>query len=330
MAIPKKIHFCWLSKEPFPEEVQRCIDSWHNIMPDYEIKLWNTDVFDTDSLAYTSEAMAHKKYAFVSDVIRLYAIYSEGGIYLDSDIEVYKPFDELLKNRAFTGFESGYRVGPWLIAGEKGNHVIKKLLDQYNDKHFIDKTGNMDMTPNTVHVTALLSEYGLKPSKTVQELGDITVYPEEYFCPKNPWTGSINITPNTYAMHLFAGGWNDKASDEMRFINEINDNIRKFLKWRKDNNIKTPVIIYGTGVVGLRCHEALCNAGEGQLVKGFMVTHRDNSWTEIDGVEIKETAGSLPEERTYTILVGTNPRSHEAIGKTLKDNGFNNIYFLGQ
>ena len=107
MAIPKVIHYCWLSKDPYPKEVERCISSWKEILPEYTIRLWDIHEFDLSSSMFAQEAYSVKKYAFASDVIRLYALYYEGGIYLDSDIMVLRSFDDLLFNKAFTGME------PW-------------------------------------------------------------------------------------------------------------------------------------------------------------------------------------------------------------------------
>ena len=330
MPIPRIIHYCWMSGDQFPKDVQKCVDSWSKIMPDYEIKLWNAKNFDCEMLPYVSEAWDKRKYAFVSDVVRLYALYTEGGIYLDSDIEVFKCFDSLLDNAAFTGFESGNRIGPWLIASEKGNLLIKELLDYYNNRHFCDENGNIDMTPNTIPVTRILSGYGLKPENVIQRLENITVYPEEYFCPKNPWTNEINITENTYAMHLFAGAWNDKAKSEMNFIGEISDNIKKFLRWKTNNAENLDIIIYGTGVVGLRCFECLNQEGASSKISFFMVTNRDNNWKEIDGVAIKELNETVDSDTTKLVLIATNPKSHSVIGEDLINKGYKNIYYLGQ
>ena len=330
MAIPKIIHYCWMSGDPFPEDIQKCIDSWARFMPDYEIKLWNTENFDCNYLPYVSQAWERRKYAFVSDIVRLYALYNEGGIYLDSDIEVFKSFDDLLDEPAFTGFESGNRIGPWLIASEKDNPIIKELLDYYVGRDFCDKDGNVDMTPNTVPVTRILTRYGLRPCNEVQRLPGITVFPEEYFCPKNPWTNKVTITGNTHAMHYFAGAWNDKAADEMGFIGDIDKNIKKFLEWRDANKIDSDIIIYGTGVVGMRCFECLFQEGVAGKVSSFMVTKRDNNWMEIDKIPIREVADASDEDRARLVLVGTNPKSHDAIGRSLRDMGFSQIYYLGQ
>ena len=101
--IPKTIHYCWFSGDEKPDLVKRCIESWHKHLPNYNIKCWDGKSFDFDSVDYVREAMGIKAYAHASDYVRLYALYTEGGIYLDSDVEVFRSFDELLDNRFFSG-----------------------------------------------------------------------------------------------------------------------------------------------------------------------------------------------------------------------------------
>jgi len=256
-------------------------------------------------------------------------LYTEGGIYLDSDVEALRRFDDLLDNPAFTGFESGNRIGPWLIAGEKGNLLIKELLDYYKGRHFCDEIGRLDLTPNTVPVTKILSNYGLKPENSLQKLPNITIYPEEYFCPKNPWTNKINITENSYAMHYFAGAWNDKSEEEKRFVGNVDVYIKSFIKWIKSKSLESEIIIFGTGVVGMRTFECLCTEQMRECVCTFMVTKRDNAWKEIDRVTIKEVKDVTESDLEKVVLVATNPKTHEEIGRTLIEKGFENIYFLG-
>ncbi len=327
MAIPKIIHFCWMSGEPYPDDIQECIDSWKKVMPDYDIRLWSKKNFDINSCQYIKEAMDCKKYAFVSDYIRLYALYHEGGIYLDSDVKAIRPFDELLDERAFIGFESGGRLGPWLIASEKGNKLIKELLDYYTGKSFYLPSGEMDLTPNTVPVTNILVRHGLLPDNKVQKLTDMTIYPEEYFCPKNPWNGKINITDKTIAMHLFKGAWNDNADTDLPFIASIDSFVREFI-----DNIKNEyneVCVYGLGVVGRNVLEQL-KLYQTISVACVLVTKRDNGWTSVDGVPIIETSDSKEINRKIPVLVSTIAKYHKAIETSLKDQGYTNIYFLGE
>ena len=212
--IPKIIHYCWMSGEPFPELIQECIDTWKKFLPDYKIIEWNKNNFDVNVSTFTKEAFEAKKYAFVSDYVRLYALYNYGGIYLDSDIKVLKSFNDLLNNKAFSGFESKERVGVWLLASEKENPIFKEMLNCYKNKHFIKSDGNLDLEPNTSLLKPIFEKYGIKFNNQYQKNEYITIYPKDYFCPLDGSTGKINITTNSYAMHLFNGAWVPKEQKE--------------------------------------------------------------------------------------------------------------------
>lgn len=208
--IPKIIHYCWINDNKschLPKVVQECINSWKEFLPDYEIKEWNINNFDINKNSYIREAYKEKKYAFVSDYIRLYVLYTYGGIYLDTDVKVLKSFNDLLKNKAFMGFESVDRIATCIIGSEKKNRIIAEMLNLYDNKHFIDKNGKLNLTPNTVLVKPILKKYGIKYNNILQKKEIITIYPIEYFCPLNGMTGEINITSNSYAIHLFNASW---------------------------------------------------------------------------------------------------------------------------
>ncbi len=201
-----------MSGEPYPIEVRECMDSWKKHLPDYEIFKWDADNFDVHKNIYTQEAMESRKYAFVSDYIRLYALYNYGGIYLDSDIKVLRTFDDLLKNKSFVGFERRNTLGVWLLASEKKNPLYKDLLDCYKTRHFIKPDGSYDMTPNPKILAPVFKKYGVKLNGTYQKLDWVTVYPRDFFCPL--YRGKLTITNNTYSIHLFHGGWLDIEDKE--------------------------------------------------------------------------------------------------------------------
>ena len=146
--IPKKIHFCWLSGDEFPPLIQYCINTWNKVLPDYEIILWDTNRFDINSVAWVKEAFEAKKYAFAADYIRLYAVYTEGGIYLDSDVEMIKSFNDLLPNKAFIGFEAATEaVEAAIFGGEPGIEWCRKAMEFYHDKHFsMDEKGGVNLS----------------------------------------------------------------------------------------------------------------------------------------------------------------------------------------
>ncbi len=328
MAIPKIIHYCWLSGESFPDDIQRCIDSWRKYLPDYKIKLWDTHNFDCSKWKYTQQALDKKKYAFVSDVVRLYALYTEGGIYLDSDIEVMRNFDDLLDSPAFSGIESGGRFAAWIMACEAGNPLFGKMLSYYDNRDFVTDSGKMDLTPNTIPMTAILSHYGMRPENILQKLKYITIYPEEYFCPKNPWTLKINITDNTHAMHLFAGAWNDTAASDLEFFGKISEFVGEFVETLKRSNLsQLPISIFGTGTVGNLVLESM-NLRK-LNVNSFIVTKRDNEWKEILGIPIIELDETEEVHKTGIVIMATLPKLHEEIKRNLKANGFQHIYSMG-
>ena len=213
--IPKIIHCCWLSGDELPELMQKCQKSWREKLPDYEIKVWTTENFDINMCDYTREAYAEKKYAFASDFIRLYALYTEGGIYLDMDIEVLRSFDDLLDNKAFTCFQNEYSVAAWIFGSERGNPIFKEFLDHYEGLHFVKPNGKYDMTPNPVPITASCKQHGLVLNNQTQVLDYITVYSQDYFCPYNHVTGELKLTDNSYAIHYFDAGWNSIAQKKM-------------------------------------------------------------------------------------------------------------------
>jgi mannosyltransferase OCH1-like enzyme len=229
--IPKIIHYCWFGGNPLPELGKKCIESWKKYCPDYKIIEWNEHNFDLDINLYCKEAFLVKKWAFVTDYVRLFVIFQFGGIYMDTDVELLKPLDRFLDNPAFSGFESNNAVPTGIMAGEAGNTWYKELLDYYENKHFILSGGNFDMTTNVVIITNITKKlYNLNLDNTYQELNnELVFYPSEYFCPKSFSTGKITISNNTYCIHHFAGSWlseHDKRYSDIR---------RKILKYFGEN-----------------------------------------------------------------------------------------------
>lgn len=238
MAIPKVIHYCWFGKGEKPDLAKKCIESWKKYCSDYEFKEWNEENFDINSNEYVKQAYESRKFAFVTDYVRLYALYNEGGVYMDTDVEVLKPIDEFLKHKAFSSFENNNMIPTGLMAAEKGNEWIKDLLDEYNDLKFIDEDGNMDLTTNVTRITNLTKEkYGLKLESSFQDLKDgiVTMYPYDYFCPKDWTTGEINLTDNSYTIHHFSGSWH--TAEEKEFEAKYREKLKKYLKKYSDEDI---------------------------------------------------------------------------------------------
>lgn len=210
--IPKKIHYCWFGQGKMSKQATDCLESWRKQLPDYEVIIWNEENFDININQFVSEAYKGKKFAFVTDYVRLYALYHHGGIYMDTDVELLKPLDKFMNHRVFLGFEKGNLLQTGLIAAEKGHPWIKMLLDHYKNKTYIKEDGSVDPTPNTVVVTEITKEnYKWTPKNKHQVLeGGINIYPIKFFCAKDWRTGKVTVNKYTYAVHHFAGSWVDE------------------------------------------------------------------------------------------------------------------------
>lgn len=203
-----------------PKLALKCIESWKKYCPDYEIKEWNEDNFDLDMYPYVREAYDARKFAFVTDVVRLYALYHEGGIYMDTDVEVIKPLDSLLQYDAVSGFESPTQIPTGLMACRDGQPLFKELLDEYDGIHFHRPDGTLDTTTNVTRISNTCSKYGLRLDNTLQTVCGFTLLPKDYLCPKSYKTGELELTANTLCIHHFSGSWvqNNKAKRVKRMI----------------------------------------------------------------------------------------------------------------
>lgn len=197
-----------------PELAQKCIESWHKFMPDYEYRLWDEDSFDINSNAYVKEAYEARKYAFVTDYVRLFALYNVGGIYMDTDVEVLKPYDDLLELTGFTGYEGSKFMPPvtGTMACEAGGEWVKEQLDAYTGLHFRHEDGSLDITTNTVRISAIMRKGGFVQDGKRSQYKDMHIFPSEYFCPRQT-TGEFFLTENTYCDHHFMGSWIETAHD---------------------------------------------------------------------------------------------------------------------
>ena len=210
--IPKIIHYCWFGKGETPAIVKMCIDSWRKYCPDYEIKRWDEDNSPMD-IPWIRDAYRHQKYAFVADYVRFYALYSEGGIYMDTDMLLVKPLDDFLMDKAFLGRESAQFASMGIIGTKKGDDCAKNVLDIYNATHF-DL-----MKPLAIPrlVTPQLVQYGLVVENTTQYLTNgWVVYQSDYFYPI-PFEQEFALTDvlsyakqNTYGIHLWNYSWSDE------------------------------------------------------------------------------------------------------------------------
>ena len=229
--IPKIIHYCWLSDDPFPRKIQKCMDTWAKVHPDYKIVRWSTRNFDVNSVPYVREAYEARKWAFAADYIRMYALYTQGGIYLDSDVFLLKRFDDFLDNSFFSSLEyhpiqiercgtsqyiddEGHRKADVFIEGiqiqaavmgaEAGSPFVKEVLDWYADKHFVKEDGSLRTDVLSPYIYARVAEHhGFIYKDVDQQLpGRIHIYPSETFA-----GNKHEVTPRSYAIHMCAHSW---------------------------------------------------------------------------------------------------------------------------
>ena len=204
--IPKKIHYCWFGRGEKPKLAKKCIESWKTFCPDYKIIEWNEDNIDVNMNAYTKMCYEQKNYAFLSDYVRLVAVFENGGIYFDTDVEAVKPFDELLPNKAFFGFETKDYVNTGHGFGAEAKaEILKALIDAYD--RVID--GQHGTVGCPVLNTEALVKNGFEMNGETQTRNGVVVYAKEYFNPFNDNTGMLTKTDNTYSIHWYGKTWMD-------------------------------------------------------------------------------------------------------------------------
>lgn len=213
--IPKTIHYFWFSDDPLPEKLHLCLDSWEKNLSGYEIKKWDLTNTPIES-PYAKRALQDKKWAFLTDYCRLWVLYNFGGIYLDTDMLIVKPFDSLLSNLSFWGMAEHGMVEPVVIGAQKGNALIKKCLDQYDEPGFEEK----DFVEIPLIILPVFKEFGFqKGVDAVQKLEGGVVLPQEFFCPlpfRESDSGNFLAynTNKTIGVHL----WNSNWFDPFRFF----------------------------------------------------------------------------------------------------------------
>lgn len=231
IMIPKIIHYCWLSNDAMPNKLARCVDSWKKYCPDYEIINWNFDRLGKNCPLWVRQAYDVKKYAFAADWVRAYTLYNYGGIYLDSDVEIIKPLDDLLVNTYCLSFEanSSETIEAAVMMSVAGYPFFKDLLAYYDDRSFIQSDGNYDMLPLPHIINKICKgKYDfnsiVSPKEYINDSMDtnrLSILPADYFSPKSLTTGKIMLTSNTYAIHHFAASWQTPN--------------KRFKKWLKYN-----------------------------------------------------------------------------------------------
>ena len=237
--IPKILHYCWFSGEPFPSEVETCLASWKAFLPDFSFRLWDMASLNGLDSDYLKEALAKKKWAFAADYVRLYALYHFGGVYLDTAVQLFRPVTPLLRNAAFIGKESSIhfegRLSSQLLTAhcfgaEKGHPFVKDCLDYYDGRHFVQSDNERlplslryapVLLPYVQSEIARLYGYDERPSvQTIQMCKDgLVIFPSHYF-------DATKITAETVCQHRALGSWRDRQSEEPTY------NLRYKIEWR--------------------------------------------------------------------------------------------------
>ncbi len=232
--IPKIIHYCWFGKEKMPEVAIECIKTWKKFFPDWKVIEWNEDNYDLSEIQYIKDAYSLKKWAFVSDLVRLDVLYRYGGIYLDIDVEFIKPLPaNYLNFKGFMGFEYTYTIAPGLIFGvEKENSFIKEILDSYVNERFYYNKNGIYKTIN-LRITDALEKKGLVKNNQYQIIDGFHIFPSEYFCGYNTDIREPEITEKTICWHHYLGSWSDpslkmKTQDVLKKTIGV-DNYKKIL-----------------------------------------------------------------------------------------------------
>jgi len=213
--IPKIIHYCWVGGNPKPQSVLYCIESWKRCCPDYEIREWNEENYDFTKNEYMRQADEAKKWGFVPDYARLDIVYEHGGIYLDTDVEMVRAFDDLLENEAFFGFEDTGDGEYYVNCGHgfgaaPGHEAVRQARDLYEHLSFRDPDGTLNLLASPYYTTQSLRQLGLRQENRDQQLPGIQVYASDVLCPKNFRTGKLHKTPRTVSIHHFSATWVDE------------------------------------------------------------------------------------------------------------------------
>ncbi len=217
MMIEKKIHYCWFGGSPLSELAKKCIESWKRYCPDYEIVQWDETNFNISSCDYVHEAYEKQKWAFVSDYARFMILYQYGGIYFDTDVELIKPIDDIVSEGPFMGLEAGNLEcpAPGLgMASYPKMEIFREILDYYDLAHF-EKNENGSYKTVVDITTEILLEHGRIYSDRISEICGIKIYPPDYFCPLNYYTGELRITDNSHSIHHYAATWISKETKKM-------------------------------------------------------------------------------------------------------------------
>ncbi len=227
--IPKRIHYCWFGGKEIPAHLQKYIDSWKKVCPDYEIIRWDESNYDISKNRYMNEAYKSKKWGFVPDYARLDIIYNEGGIYLDTDVELIASPDRVLKDNMFCGFNCYGLINLGVGFGAvQGNEFIRELKDAYDGISFYNSDMSENLTACSWYQHPIFQKHGFKLDNTFQRKNGIALYPSEVLSPLGGSGCANNFTDNTISIHHAELSWvtaNEKDEYE-RFRENILDRLK--------------------------------------------------------------------------------------------------------
>ncbi len=214
--IPKLIHYCWFGNQIKPEFVNECILGWKEVLPHYQIMEWNESNFNVDLNNYVRQAYDAGMFAFVSDYVRLHSIFQYGGIYLDTDVEVLRPFDDLLKNDVVLGFEQKNFIATSTLLAKKGSIFIKDFMDSYEKRVFVRNDGSLDLTTNVQMLTDRMISIGLvrdnrRQKLTYKDKEELVVLEQKYLSPFNCINNTWCMDSSTYVIHHFKSSWSSAS-----------------------------------------------------------------------------------------------------------------------
>lgn len=225
--IPKIIHYCWFGHGEKPELAKKCIASWRRFCPDFEIREWNEDNCDYLAIPFMAEAYAAKKYAFVSDVMRLIVLEQYGGVYFDTDVEVVRNISSLLNDEGFIGFENNKFVNSGqVMAAVPHQPIVRAMIEEYEKLHFTNVNGGVNSVGCPHLNTDVMERFGLVRNGREQIVSGIHVYPADYFNPFDSVTGKLTKTDNTYSIHWYSMSW---LPPEIRIKSRIGRMIRRIV-----------------------------------------------------------------------------------------------------
>lgn len=215
--IPKIIHLCWFGNDPYPVEIKVCLDTWKRLLPDFQVKVWNFEKAKAIGCAFIDEALEARQWAFAADAVRFYAVLTDGGVYMDSDIFLYKRFDDFMQNEVFTTFmteegETGTGLQAAFFLAPSGDEFCRKVWEYYTTHHFKNEDGTFNKTISPIVMERIASSYQFdKNNRDTQLLDNLWVYPTAYLLPRKKYPK----TDNTFAEHRIYGSWRKRKLSRM-------------------------------------------------------------------------------------------------------------------